>query len=113
MNFAKDTSTNKLFDEELFNTLVDYGILGAVNELGQYDPYVIRFIIKNNFNKGSKDDITEEKIVDNNRLDKGDSIYMPILDFISNQHFFAFDRTENGLRKKLITKVRVRVEVER
>lgn len=113
LNFAKDNSINKIFNEEIFDSVVDYGIIGAINELGQPDPYVIRFIIKNNFKKNSMDDITEEKIVENNKIGQDNSIYIPVLDFISSQHFFAFERTDKGMRKKLITKVRVRVEVER
>lgn len=42
-------------------------------------------------------------------------VYIPIIDFVSNQHFFVYDKASSGNRlvKKLITKVRVRLEVEK
>ena len=113
---ARETSEEpKLFDEEIFKNLVDYAIIGAYDEIGRKEPYVIRFICKKGFNSNSRDDITEEKIVDNNKLESNESIYMPILDFVSHQHFFIYDKENDGSRltKKLITKVRVRLEVEK
>ncbi len=76
--------------------------------------YMIRFICKTGFNLRSRDDITEDVIVNNNNLKfQKESIYTPIIDFVSNQHFFVFDKENDGLKKNLITKVRVRVEVEK
>lgn len=111
----ENSSEAKLFDEEVFKGLVDYAIIGAYNEIGQKEPYVIRFICRKGFNCVSRDDITEDKIVDSNHLGDEGSIYVPILDFVSNQHFFVYDKISNGKRltKKLITKVRVRLEVEK
>lgn len=113
---ARETSNEiKLFDEEVFKGLVDYAIIGAYDEIGNKEPYVIRFICKKGFNSNSRDDITEEKIVDSNHLGSDESIYVPIIDFVSNQHFFVYDKVSNGnrLTKKLVTKVRVRLEVEK
>ena len=111
---ARETDKSpKLFDEELFDTVVDYGIIGGVTENGTKEPYMIRFICKTGLASKSRSDITDETIIDNNQLGKEDSIYMPIIDFISNQHFFVYNVKWPGLKKQLITKVRVRVEVEK
>lgn len=113
---ARETSSEpKLFDEEIFKGIVDYAIIGAYDEIGKKEPYVIRFICKKGFNSNSRIDITEDKIVDSNHLGSDESIYMPIIDFVSNQHFFVYDKVSSGNRlvKKLITKVRVRLEVEK
>ena len=112
---TRDSSNEmKGFDEDLFEALVDYGIIGGYNEKGEKENYMIRFICKTGFNLRSRDDITEDVIVNNNNLKfQKESIYTPIIDFVSNQHFFVFDKENDGLKKNLITKVRVRVEVEK
>ena len=47
---ARETSSEvKLFDEELFKGIVDYAIIGAYDEIGKKEPYVIRFICKKGF----------------------------------------------------------------
>ena len=111
----------QLFDTGIFTQLIDYGIIGGINELGKKEPYMIRFICRKGFNSTSRGDITEEMIVDNSNLADDNNIYLPILDFISNQHFFVYDNSGSGLKKvwdhflkkKLITKVRVRLEIEK
>ena len=90
------------FDESLFEALVDYIIVGGYNEDGEKNNYLIRFIIKNGFDLRSRGDITETKIMDNNKLGKKDSIYSTILDFISNQNFFVFNKVGTRLEKELI-----------
>ena len=111
---ARETDTSpKLFDAELFDSVVDYGIIGGITENGNKEPYMIRFICKTGLATKARGDVTDETIIDNNQLGKEDSIYMPVLDFISNQHFFVYNAQGAGLKKQLITKVRVRVEVEK
>ena len=112
---TRDSSNEmKDFDEDLFEALVDYGIIGGYNEKGEKENYMIRFICKTGFNLRSRDDITEDVIINNNNLKfQKESIYLPIIDFVSNQHFFVFDKEYDGLKKNLITKVRVRVEIEK
>ena len=101
------------FDDELFDALVDYGIIGCINENGENESYMIRFICKSKYNYKTRYDLTDDFIVENSDLRNENIALIPIIDFISNQHFFVFD-IENGRRiKKLITKVRVRVEIER
>ena len=103
----------KEFDEDLFEALIDYGIVGGYNEKGEIDNYMIRFICKNGFNLRSREDISPEMIIENNNLSKEKSIYTPILDFVSNQHFYVYDKVNGANRKTLISKVRVRVEIEK
>ena len=112
---VRDSSNmEKEFDEDIFEALVDYGIIGAINEKGEKDPYVIRFICKPGLNSSPRSDITDQRIVENNSLDTTkDSIYTTIIDFESNQHFFAFKKVNNRMRKTLIEKVRVRLEIEK
>ena len=114
MLIARESSNElKEFDNELFEAVVDYGIIGAVDENGKPDSYVIRFICKNGFDLRPREDITEDKIIENNKLGDKKSIYIPVIDFISNQHFFTFEKVGSRLRKTAVNKVRVRVEVER
>ncbi len=103
----------KLFDDELFDAVVDYGIIGGYNEILEKEPYMIRFICKNGYTNGSRGDITEDMIVQNNRIGIDKSIYVPVIDFVSNQHFFVYVNESGRLKKTLVTKVRVRVEVEK
>ena len=37
------------FDQEIFNAIVDYVIVGGYDENGVIDPYLIRFILKREF----------------------------------------------------------------
>lgn len=101
------------FDDELFDALVDYGIIGSINENGENESYIIRFICKSKYNYKTRYDLTDDFIVENSDLRKDNLALVPIIDFISNQHFFVFDIEEGRRIKKLITKVRVRVEIER
>ena len=101
------------FDTELFAGLIDYGIIGGYNEIGKKDPYMIRFICKHGFNNDSRKDITDEKIINNNHIGQDETIYVPILDFVSNQHFFVYENSGTRMEKKLISKVRVRLEIEK
>ena len=110
----ESANQSKEFDEDLFEALVDYGIIGGFNEKGEKENYLIRFICKTGFNLRAREDITEEMIVSNNCL-KNDAknIYIPVIDFVSNQHFFVYEKKNNRLQKTLINKVRVRVEIEK
>jgi len=106
MNEIKD------FDEDLFEALVDYGIIGGYDENGNKTNYLIRFICKKGFTLRPREDISPGMIVENNQLDSKDNIYKPIIDFVSNQNFFVYDDTGERRKKTLVSKVRVRVEIE-
>lgn len=103
----------KPFDEDLFEALVDYAVVGGFDSEDNKINYMIRFICKKGFNLRSREDITEDLIIDNNHIDTKNSVFLPIIDFVSNQNFFVFDDTGNHRRKTLISKVRVRVEIEK
>ena len=76
---------------------------------------MIRFIGKTQFEDTPREDLTKQKIIDNNDImDYKCYSFINILDFYSNQQFFYFYVDENGKkRKKVINSVRVRVEVEK
>lgn len=103
----------KKFDEDLFEAMVDYCIVGGYDENNNSQPYMLRFICKKGFELRSREDVTNNLLIDNNHIDSKDSIYLPIIDFVSNQNFFVFDDSGTKRIKKLITKVRVRVEIEK
>ena len=99
------------FDADIFDALVDYVIIGGYDECGNKDEYMIRFVCKSKFDISLKDEITEEKIVSNSRL--LESKFNVILDFINRQSIIVFEKDENGYQnKKIIDKIRVRVEME-
>lgn len=109
--------SNKLldgFDRDVFDALVDYIIIGGY-ENEKKDDCMIRFICKTQFDDTPREDLTKQKIIDNNDImDYECNSFINILDFYSNQQFFYFYVDENGKkRKKVINSVRVRVEVEK
>ena len=110
-SFLSSNNTSR-FDEALFEALVDYVIVGGYEKNGEKNNYIIRFIIKNGFELRSRGDITDEKIVENNRLEMEHSIFTPIIDFVSNQNIIVFNKVGSRLQKDLVTRVRVTVEVE-
>ena len=112
LQIRESSNEIKDFDEDLFEALVDYGIIGGYDEKGNKQNYMIRFICKKGFSLRPREDISPSMIVENNQLDQEGSIYNPIIDFVSNQNFFVYDDTGERRRKTLISKVRVRVEIE-
>ena len=98
----------------MFDALVDYIIIGGY-ENGKKDDCMIRFICKTQFEDTPREDLTKQKIIDNNDImDYKCYSFINILDFYSNQQFFYFYVDENvKKRKKVINSVRVRVEVEK
>ena len=101
------------FDIDVFDTLVDYIIVGGYNESGRADPYMLRFIVKTRSNMFKKEkDVSKEHIVERNKLTQ-DYKNIVLLDFIDQQNFIAYDRDKDGnFKKKVIKKVRVRVECD-
>ena len=111
---ARESSNQvKEFDISLFNSLVDYVILGSVDENDQGNGFIIRFIIRSGFRSKSREDISDRTIINNGINNTTDNIYVPVIDFISNQKFFSYEN--DGIRRlrKIIDKVRVRVEMEK
>lgn len=103
---------NDSFNEELFDELVDYGLIGAYDEGGRPDSYVIRFICKNGFEFKPREDLRENMIIENSRIGS-EKIYTTILDFTSKQQFYIF-KNENGRNTKtLVNQIRVLFMIER
>ena len=98
------------FDEEVFDALIDYIIVGGYDETGNKDQFMIRFICKTNFKNTLFRTKEIQHIVDNNHIPI--SNYLALLDFKSDQHFYYFDTTGPSREKKLIKHIRVRVELE-
>jgi len=75
---------------------------------------MVRFICKTNFNETPREDLTQKKIIDNNDImDYKHNGFINILDFRSNHNYYYFYKDENvKKRKKLLTSIRVRIEVE-
>ena len=97
--------------KKFFNALVDYVIIGGYDENGMKDQYLIRFILKREFDLSIPKEIPNEVIVKNNKIDcKSKNV---ILDFINTRQYFSFERNENGkLNKVLRNGLRIRVECD-
>ena len=57
------------FDQEIFNAIVDYVIVGGYDENGVIDPYLIRFILKREFDLSVPKDVLDEVVIQNNKID--------------------------------------------
>ena len=103
--FKSKDANDECFDKDVFEALIYKVIIGEKDKDGNCNPYVIRFIIKN----GTEDNFQSRNDGIMNTLLEEDNL---ILDFESFQKFVSFNKQENGnLRKKLETKVRVKVEM--
>lgn len=101
------------FDKNVFDSLIDYIIIGGVDENEKPNGFIIRFICKTGLYSKSRTDITESTIIENGLNKKEDNIYTPIIDFISTQKISYYEVIDNRRVKKIIDKVRVRVEIEK
>ena len=103
--FDKETKDFRVFDKDIFEALIYKVVIGDYDENGNKDPYVIKFIVKSGI-ENVKDKI-ESKVIEN-ILNKENLI----LDFYSWQNYVSFEKQADGsLRKKLETKIRVKVEL--
>ena len=101
------------FDKIIFDSLVDYVIIGSIDENDEPNGFVIRYICKTGIYNKSRTDISETLILENGLNNTKDNIYIPILDFLSNQKFFTYEYINGKRAKKFIDKIRVRVEIEK
>ena len=102
------------FDEEVFEALVDYIIIGGEID-GQSETCMIRFICKSENNVEKNQERTNEFILRNKKIINGKSedLY-PVLDIYSNQQYHIFEKAETErLVKKTMTQIRVRLELEK
>lgn len=99
------------FDQEIFNAIVDYVIVGGYDESGIIDPYLIRFILKREFDLSAPKDVPDEVIIRNNKIDLNSNNVL--VDFINTRKYFSYERDENGkLNKVLRNGLRIRVEYD-
>lgn len=99
------------FDQEIFNAIVDYVIVGGYDENGVMNPYLIRFILKQEFDLSIPKDVSEKFIVINNKIDLNSNNVL--VDFINTRKYFSYERDENGkLNKVLRNGLRIRVECD-
>ena len=94
----------KEFDQEVFNALVDYVIIGGYDENGMKDQYLIRFILKRGFDLSILKEIPNKVIVKNNKIDcKSKNVF---LDFINTIQYFSYERNEIDELNKHIKKLK-------
>ena len=99
------------FDQEIFNAIVDYVIVGGSDENGVIDPYLIRFILKREFDLSVPKDVPDEVVIQNNKIDLNSNNVL--VDFINTRKYFSYERDENGkLNKVLRNGLRIRVECD-
>ena len=99
------------FDQEVFDALIDYIIVGGYDEDGNMNPFIIRFILKREFDLKHRSEVLIETIVKNNKLNLNDENV--ILDFVNTRQYHYFDVNENGKRTKILQNgLRIRVECD-
>ena len=99
------------FDQEIFNAVVDYVIVGGYDENGVMNPYLIRFILKREFDLSVPKDVPDEVIIQNNKIDLNSNNIL--VDFINTRKYFSYERDKNGkLNKVLRNGLRIRVECD-
>lgn len=99
------------FDQEIFNAIVDYVIVGGYDENGVIDPYLIRLILKREFDLSVPKDVPDEVIIQNNKIDLNSNNVL--VDFINTRKYFSYERDELGkLNKVLRNGLRIRVECD-
>ena len=99
------------FDQEIFNAIVDYVIVGGYDENGVMDPYLIRFILKREFDLSVPKDVPDEVVIQNNKIDLNSNNVL--VDFINTRKYFSYERDESGkLNKVLRNGLRIRVECD-
>lgn len=81
------------FDQEIFNAIVDYVIVGGYDENGLIDPYLIRFILKREFDLSVPKDVPDEVVIQNNKIDLNSNNVL--VDFINTRKYFSYERDEN------------------
>ena len=102
------------FDRDVFDALIDYIIIGGYVD-GKKDECLLRFICKTQFNETKRCDLTEEFIKKNSHIVNGESEGLLLLaEFYSNQQYNVFEKDETGrVQKKVMNKIKVRIEIER
>ena len=91
------------FDQEIFNAIVDYVIVGGYDENGKCQPYMLRIIIKTEHNEIC------DIYPDFKEYSKND--FYTIIDYYSNQTFHFYEKDKKGkLKQKYVNRLRVQVQ---
>lgn len=112
-NFETEEFLNLMQDTMNKNNkqIVDYVIVGGYDENGVMNPYLIRFILKQEFDLSIPEDVSEKFIVTNNKIDLNSNNVL--VDFINTRKYFSYERDRNGkLNKVLRNGLRIRVECD-
>ena len=64
-NILETNDVLKEFDQEVFDALIDYIIVGGYNENGVMNPFIIRFVLKREFDLRVRNEIPKELIIAN------------------------------------------------
>ena len=81
-------------DQDKYNEIVDYVIVGGYDENGVIDPYLIRFILKREFDLSVPKDVLDEVVIQNNKIDLNSNNVL--VDFTNTRKYFSYERDENG-----------------
>jgi len=99
------------FDQEIFNALVDYVIIGGYDENENIDQYLIRFVLKREFDLSLPKEVPEEHIIQNNKIDLNSNNVL--VDFINTRQYFSYERDNKRKLNKVVRKgLRIRVECD-
>lgn len=109
----KDSINEEEFDSELFDKLINYAIIGGYDENNNSEPYMIRFILKTEDSFYINSETTKETIINENKVNQNNSKLYKIVDFMSKQKFFCYEKNEeNKLCRKPVERIRVTVEID-
>ena len=84
------------FDRFVFESVIDYVIVGGTDENGNQDPYVLTYVFKTGFN-----DLTENPY-DGKIIRHEDGGIVELLTFYSACSYYSFDSNSFGCREKYI-----------
>ncbi len=84
-----------VFDQDIFEAMVDKIILGGFDDSGHKDPYLLTFILHGGF-------------IQTDLSDENGSAFMKMIEFDLNYDHYLFDRDENGnTERRLLKTVKV------
>lgn len=104
--------TLSAFDDKIFSEIVLYVVVGGYIDDDKVDPYMLRFIIKENADSDISSKLSKEFVVKHNNIERNKTFYKTVLDFKSKQVFNSFEYLDKGFRKIAHDSVRVRFEIE-
>lgn len=99
----KDDIDIESYDEKLFNDMVLFYVLGGYDENGKAQPYMLKIIIKTEYNEVCDINPDYKTYIKNE--------FYTILDYYSSQTFHYYEKDKNGkLKQKYVNRLRVLVQ---